>query len=313
MHADWEQSVSAMALPHAGDLLGHTLEWISAPLADQAQEVQLLCGAVGSQFVVTDIEIVRNMVEDNVWTVRRPHHPFIVMLRLFAFTQSGHQVEQLVYVSRQHPHLATRLARSVPHVVNVRDNETGDSLFHSLARDRRAAEIQAWLDNGSVVTPIKNADGQTAVMIAVGRHETSIAQALWRGLACPLNYITASLVAEELKLLARSSPELVRLFLVDIGQKVTQTLTTFRTKMIRHPVEAIGLETPSLPSDVGANGIPQVWTKLLPRDQPEQLVASKVLLLPHILGNTEDSCFHAVSHCSFPHCACLLRTVPCFR
>ena len=124
-------------------------------------------------------------------------------------------MEQLVFVNENFPDLAARLAQTTPHCLNARD-EHGDTFFHHLARDRRADEIKVWLEHGACVTPIANRLGHTAVMVAVDRHETGIAQAPWRELESPLNYITSSLVAEELKLLPISSPELVQPFLLDI-------------------------------------------------------------------------------------------------
>ena len=265
----WSQAMRSMALPLAGDLVGHTLDWFVKQLDDNGSTEQILCGAAGSEFVMTDLQIARNIAEDNGWTM-----------------------DQLVYISENFPGLAARIARSAPQCVNIRDKHSGDTLFHHLARERRVDEITNWLDNGASITPTRNNEGQTAVAVAVGRYETGIAQALWRRLAS-LNYITAALVAEELKLLPRISPELVRPFLLDIEATVTQTETTFRTKLTRS-AEAIGLGMPTLPKDTSSSAIPEVWAKLLPSDQPEQLVASKVVLLPYILGNAEDSCFHAI-------------------
>ena len=63
----WNQGVRAVALPLAGDLVGHTLDWFRK-LDDNGGEEQVLCGASGSAFAVTDLESAWHIVEDNEWT-----------------------------------------------------------------------------------------------------------------------------------------------------------------------------------------------------------------------------------------------------
>ena len=60
----WSQAVRSVALPLVGDLVGHTLDWIRI-----GEEEQVLCGAAGSTFAVTDLESAWRIVEDNGWTV----------------------------------------------------------------------------------------------------------------------------------------------------------------------------------------------------------------------------------------------------
>ena len=53
-----------MALPLAGDLLGHSLDWIVRPLDEGGGEELLSCAVVGNEVVVTDLDIAQYVAED---------------------------------------------------------------------------------------------------------------------------------------------------------------------------------------------------------------------------------------------------------
>jgi WD40 repeat protein len=267
--AEWTKLFRSMALPLDGDLTGVALGWGQH---ETDNESLLLHGAVGAQFVIADVHAVRRAIEDDAWTV-----------------------EQLVYVSEHYPEMIVECA---PHCVNFRD-EAGDSLVHHLARTGQADAIQAWLSNGARVTPMKNAEGQTATMIAIEQHDASIIQALWSRLVTPLNFATGALVAEELRHLSKhGSSSLVRTCLLDMEHIAFETLATFRADLVR--AEVVGLPTPSLPLDetggleMGENTVPKIWRGRLPSDRQNALCATKVLLVPYILGSAEDSPFHSI-------------------
>ena len=117
--------------------------------------------------------------------------------------------------------------------------------------------------------------------------------------AAPLNLISSIAVADELKLLASQTPELVRLYLLEMEVVFTSTLALFRAELPRS-AEVCGLPTPSLENDENqdcfeqepgddANKIPKIWVSVA--GKPKQLVASKVVMVPDLLGDTTDSPF----------------------
>ena len=231
----------------------------------------------------------------------------------YAIEYNAYTTERLIFISEQYPELVGQLAQSAPHLVNIRDPQTGDTVLHHPARTRQTEQLHAWLDSGATVTPIKNVEGQTAVMVAISMEQIDVAQLLWRALPCPVNLIAASLVLEELRMLPMSHPHLVKSFLEDVEPAIMQTVTTFRTSLVR-PAEVCGLPTISLAETAegsgdaaavtpgsekdAANIVPAAWAGKLPTDQPKTLVASKVVLLPNLLGDAENSPFHAiVTHC----------------
>ena len=114
-------------------------------------------------------------------------------------------------------------------------------------------------------------------------------------------------------MLPMTHPHLVKSFLEDVEPAIMQTVTTFRTALVR-PAEVCGrssislvdMETTEETGDAAAlvsdkdvsNIVPAAWAGKLPTDQPKTLVASKVVLLPNILGDAKNSPFHAiVTHC----------------
>jgi WD40 repeat protein len=294
-NAEWAQYLPAMTLPVAGGVLGsRTLGWGQLSCGDDSTESNedansrpwVLYGAVGSQFVVADITTARHAIEDNAWST-----------------------ERLIFISEQYPELVSSLARSAPHLVNIRDPETGDTILHHLARTRQTEMLHAWLDSGATVTPIKNAEGQTAVIVAIIMEQIDVAQLLWRALPRPVNLLAASLVLEELCMLPMTHPHLVKSFLEDVEPAIMQTVTTFRTALVR-PAEVCGrpsislvdMDTAEKLGDAAApvskkdaaNSVPAAWAGKLPNDQPKTLVASKVVLLPNLLGDAKNSPFHEI-------------------
>ena len=245
----------------------------------------LLHAAVGSQFCVVDADTARHAVEDNAWGVEQ----------LIALTESGGDA-------------LSEVLSAAPHCVNIRHPESGDTVLHHYARERQVGAIASWLSSEEVcVTPIRNVAGHTALQVAILGQEKTIAKLLWRNLTHSLNYVSSPLVTEELQTLAETMPELVLSFLEDIEDAALRTVTTFRTKLYR--AEVCGLETATLPeggeSDGSGSVIPSVWSDLIEggagsrsrhrrRMAEHCLVASKVLMLPHFLGERSRSPFHTI-------------------
>ena len=246
----------------------------------------LLHAVVGSQFCVVDADTARHAVEDNAWGVEQ----------LIALTESD-EGDAL-----------SKVLSAAPHCVNIRHPESGDTVLHHYARERQVDAIASWLSSEEVcVTPIRNVAGHTALQVAILGQEKTIAKLLWRNLTHSLNYVSSPLVTEELQTLAETMPELVLSFLEDIEDAALRTVTTFRTKLYR--AEVCGLETATLPeggeSDGSGSVIPSVWSDLIEggagsrsrhrrRMAEHCLVASKVLMLPHFLGERSRSPFHTI-------------------
>ena len=287
---EWLTAFRCMALP-AGDINGMTVGWRRKPDADAADSGSdglpvLLHAAVGAQFCVVDVDTARHAVEDNAWGVEQ----------LIALTESD-EGDAL-----------SKVLSAAPHCVNIRHPESGDTVLHHYARERQVDAIASWLSSEEVcVTPIRNVAGHTALQVAILGQEKTIAKLLWRNLTHSLNYVSSPLVTEELQTLAETMPELVLSFLEDIEDAALRTVTTFRTKLYR--AEVCGLETATLPeggeSDGSGSVIPSVWSDLIEggagsrsrhrrRMAEHCLVASKVLMLPHFLGERSRSPFHTI-------------------
>ena len=239
----------------------------------------LLHAAVGTDFVIVDVDMARRAVEDNAWGVQQ----------LIALTDAGADA-------------VANVVSQAPYCVNIRDPDTGDTVLHHFARQRQLRAIAMWLQKGVRVTPIRNDAGHTALQVAILGQEKTIAKMLWRKLTSALNYVSSPLVTEELRTLAETMPELVLSFLDDIEEPTLRTLTTFRTVLSR--AEVCGLETQSLPPPEDADSgkadsaIPAVWRDIIGRSNGgggvSCLVASKVLLLPCFLGDQSQSPFHTI-------------------
>jgi hypothetical protein len=284
---EWVSAFRCMALP-AGDILSHTIAWRPSAItnsnasATAGSVAMLLHAAVGAQFYVVDAELARRAVEDSAWGQR-----------------------QLINMSDLAPDAVPKLLVVAPHCINIRHPSTGDTVLHHYARQREANMIALWLSGEVRVTPIRNNTGHTALQVAILGHEKTIAKVLWRNLTSALNYVSAPLVTDELRTLAGSMPELVLSFLEDIEQPALRTLTTFRTALWRS--EVIGLETLSLPGGCEVNEmgavIPTIWSDLIGkggsrsghrRSTAQCLVASKVLMMSHFLGDRSRSPFHTI-------------------
>eukprot|EP01050_Picozoa_sp_SAG11_P001395 SAG11_NODE_60_length_19094_cov_26.549566_10_plen_1057_part_00 len=289
-NALWGQALRVMSLPVTGGMLaGRTLGWAQIPLQSAPEsdsestsvtKLLALYGAVGPQFVVTDVETARDAADDAAWST-----------------------QQLIFISENHPELVKTIATTTPYCVNVRDPETRDTVFHYLARNRQTQVLRTWFDNGAKVTPIENAKGQTALMVALEMEQSDIARLLWSNMTNTLSFISASLILEELRILSRNHPNMVGQYLADIEPVITQTVAMFRTELTRH-AEVCGLPTPTLTTSDASedsatvsgmqSAVPHVWADRLPNDRPKMLVASKVVIVPYLLGDAKSSPFHDI-------------------
>ena len=114
--------------------------------------------------------------------------------------------------------------------------------------------------------------------------------------------LSASVVLTELHLLTKSHPHLVGVYMEEVEPAIVKTIATFRAELKR-PVEVIGWPTTTLDAEAPDqesvhSSIPAAWVDILPATKRKTVVASKVVLLPDLLGNKDTSPFHSiVSHC----------------
>jgi WD40 repeat protein len=277
---EWLPALRYMALP-AGSIRGQTVEW--APSSSTSADTPcVLYAAFGSRFVKADLRLAEQAIEDNAWSA-----------------------EQLIELSDRSPETLQSLVAAAPHLINIRHATTGDTVMHHLARERKADTIDALLETQTcVVTPICNAEALSVLFLAIEIQEKQIAKALWRRMTPSLNYMSSPLVTKELRHLARTIPEMVLPFLLDVEGSIFKTVTTFRAPLHRQE-EVCGLETESLPLEADEkmsavmSAVPAVWAGLLPGTESGKgtvLVASQVVMLAHFLGEPELSPFHSIVH-----------------
>eukprot|EP01047_Picozoa_sp_COSAG01_P016162 COSAG01_NODE_822_length_13306_cov_4.866132_3_plen_497_part_00 len=228
--------------------------------------------------MLVDVRAVECAIEDHAWGVPQ----------LIAFTQ---------YASAEN---VGNLAAAAPHLINIRDLKSGDTVLHCFARERNLAAIQKWLSK-AVIVPIPNKDGLSALYLAIQMQEKLISKALWSCVTPSLSHVSSPLVTIELKSLAIKMPELVLPFMLDMESSIWKTLTTFRSPLHQHHHEEVcGMETLSTPGGLTAAmlmpDVPATWAKMLPDPQQGSpvLLAWKVLTIPHILSQHEDSPFHQI-------------------
>ena len=128
----------------------------------------------------------------------------------------------------------TKLLRRAPHCVNIRHNDSsGDTLLHLYAREGCSDALRYVLDKHgkATYTPVQNADGDTALQVAIKKQYRDVAKLLWSRLTPHLNEKTALHMTRTLALLAskRTTSMLVQPFLNATEETLTRELFTFRT------------------------------------------------------------------------------------
>jgi hypothetical protein len=280
--ADWSVALAPMALP-PGTLNGLTIA-VPAEGAASAARLQI---AVGSEFVEFDVGHARRAMDDNAWGYA--------------------QLVQLA--ANAGPVAVGHLMGRAPHCLNIRDTTTGDTLLHHCANTGNAALAEACLAPEALFVPIANADGKTALHVALERREQPLARVLAESLMLDLTDATAALVTDALRTAALTTPEAVLPLLHAIEATVLVAQTTVRT--LHHRTEVIGLAEPMLtPLDLErkdlelfdserADGLESAtgldlapWNNTFPsanKHATHTLVAFKTLMLPGLGGNPEDT------------------------
>jgi WD40 repeat protein len=290
---DWSAALAAMVLP-PGTLSGITL---AMPAAGAAGSTCLQI-AVGSEFVEVDVGLARRAIDDSAWG-------YAQLVELAA--KAG-------------PAAVGGLMGRAPYCLNIRDAVTGDTLLHHCASTGNTALAAACLGTeAALFVPIANAEGQTALHVALERREQPLAQVLVESLTPYLIDATAALLTDTLRTAALTMPEAVLSLLHAIEAAVMVEYETVRT--LHHRAEVIGLSEPTLtPLDPelkdpepfeseGADGLRSAagldlapWNKTFPsvdKDATHTLVALKTLMLAGLAGDpTRDTssggAFHAI-------------------
>jgi hypothetical protein len=291
--ADWSAALAAMALP-PGTLRGITL---AVPAEGTAGAARLQV-AVGPEFVEVDVGLARRAIDDAAW---------------------GHgQLVQLADTAE--PSAIGGLIGGAPHCLNIRDVATGDTLPHHCANTRNVALAAACLaPKGAVFVPIANAEGKTALHVALERREQSLAHMLAENLTPQLNDTMAALLTDVVAVAAVTMPETVLPLLN--GIEATVLVEHMTVRILYHRAEVIGLATSTLPvvadSDVvlldtfeseqmgglgSAGGLALAqWNETFPskhKDATYALVSFQTLMLADLCGNPADTgsgnAFHAI-------------------
>jgi WD40 repeat protein len=221
--ADWSVALAAMALP-PGTLNGLTL----AVPAEGAAATTRLQIAVGLEFVEVDVNLTRRAIDDRAWGYA--------------------QLVQLAAIAG--PAAVGDLMSCAPHCLNIRDTTTGDTLLHHCANTGNTALAAACLGSeGAVFVPIANADGKTALHMALERREQPLVRVMAASLTPDVADTTAALLTDILRTAALAMPEVVLSLLHTIEATVLVEHATVRT--LYHRAEVIGLLEPALtPLDV---------------------------------------------------------------
>jgi WD40 repeat protein len=291
---EWSVTFAAMLLP-PGTLSGITLAVPTTGATGAAARLQVV---VGSEFVEVDVGLARRAIDDTAWGY--------VQLVQLADTAGPSAIGELI--------------GGAPHCLNIRDATTGNTLLHHCANTGNTALAAACLaPEGAVFVPIANAEGKTALHVALERREQSMARMLAEHLTPQLNDTTAALLTDVLAAAAVTMPEVVLLLLNEIQATVLIEHATVRT--LYHRAEVIGLATSTLPAiadpnvtildtfeseqmgELGSAGgfaLGQ-WNKTFPstdKDATYALVSFQTLMLADLGGDPGDanggSAFHAI-------------------
>ena len=110
----------------AGDCPWWSISWVRSPSADHGESTALpliLQAVVDNQLYLIDVDaFVTSFKEDGNFSL-----------------------EQLNRVSDNDPDAIPSLLKQWPHVVNFRDEETGDTVLHHCARTGKAEATRQWL------------------------------------------------------------------------------------------------------------------------------------------------------------------------
>lgn len=227
--------------------------------------------------------------------------------------------KQILELTKAWPEQVSALMQRLPHLVNIREPDTGDTVLHLCASAGNVAALMCLFENGCAkYTPVRNKNGDTALDLAIKKQYQDCAKVLWQNLTPSLNEDSAVCMTDTLALLAsnHSTSMLVVPFLTDAAYSLERELASFRTTL--HEPVACVLPTLTLSQQqlgwVKSNADDQLnlWRgdeeqekrQLLPKlDQHDVApVSSKVVLLPGLAGDPRIDQFKKTFHLLVENC-----------
>ena len=216
----WSRCFRTLLLP-AGKILFHTVRWVTDPSGveepdgeeESAPPPLILQAAIGHQLHLINITaFIRSFEEDGNFSV-----------------------QQLRPLSDIIPDAIPLLLERLPHAINLRDPETGDTVLHHCAREGSVllAATKAWLDGADAPYELlPDVDGNTALRVAVEKHHADIASALLASLNPRLPLVKTELLTQDLVAVAGFLPGHLVEF-IELLQD-TQHFGLFRTQRTIH-------------------------------------------------------------------------------
>jgi WD40 repeat protein len=210
-------------------------------------------------------------------------------------------VEQLVNLTANEPSLIQRLTASNPHLVNVRDRQSGDTVLHYCAKNELVDEVTSWLSQPlSAFTPVKNKIDITAAHIAVDTQNRRLLLQLMNSLdSNSMNHVTSEHVCAVLRAVAIKMPEAVRQCL-----ECVQTRLLVQKKDIFRATFPRGAEVLAFDSVTGEESVVRYddrlgqfqgkWQQTLSRTSDDVAAVRKVLLVREFVGRAGVSPFHEI-------------------
>ena len=267
----WSKCFRTLLLP-AGKILFHTVRWVTnPPEAEEGEEESappplMLQAAIGHELHLINITaFIRSFEEDGNFSV-----------------------QQLRPLSDIIPDAIPLLLDRLPHAINLRDPETGDTVLHHCAREGSAllAATKAWLDGADAPYELlPDVDGNTALRVAVEKHHASISSALLASLNPQLPLVKTELLTHDLVAVAEFLPghlvEFIEL-LQDSGH-----FGLFRTQRTIHFLKRRLDEFVVRGSDDGLGT--QLWSEYVEKDERDGAIRSdtklEVLALRGFVGS----------------------------
>jgi hypothetical protein len=202
---DWSKVLRTMALP-AGKLSWQSIRWAAPdPSSEQAAAEEddtgtsalspmILQAAVDSQLYLIDVSAFIRTFEQDV----------------------NFSIEQLNRLSDSNPDSIPILLEKWPHVINFRDDATGDTVLHHCARAENPKATEKWLSGSVPYTPLDNANERSALREAIDKQQLDTARELMRLLDPQLTLARTQHITNDLVAIAEKWPrqlvEFVRLF-----------------------------------------------------------------------------------------------------
>ena len=207
---EWSDLFRALALP-PGEIAPHTVGWVKS-----RQDIRKKTS--GEKETAADDLCIQVAVANEAIVVNLTHF-------IRAYEEDGNfSTQQLKIITDRKPWLIRAVSSRLPHLVNVQERISGETILHYCARQEKAKEICSWLPQdteAAVFTPIRSEcmegdlhftkhEETSALHLAIKMHSRETIKALVCNMNANLNEYTGSQVTSAIKLLAQEMPEMVR-------------------------------------------------------------------------------------------------------